>query len=226
MECYGSRVFRLHSQSASAPALVDVTSRASLLLASASPRRAELLRLAGYRFDTSAADVDETPRSGESALAYGARVALDKAQAVDRGDRVCLAADTEVVLGRRIFGKPVSAADAEAMLEHLSGRLHRVICAVAIIAGQRVLQFQTTTRVRFRLLGRAEISDYVASGEAFGKAGGYAIQGHASSFVAAIDGSYTAVVGLPLYQTSQSLAQVGVYPDWRRTIDSAPPASL
>lgn len=185
-----------------------------------------MLRLAGYSFETSAADVDETPRRGESALAYGARVALDKAQSVVRGTRVCLAADTEVVLGRRIFGKPLSAADAESMLEDLSGRLHRVICAVAIVADSRVLQFQSITRVRFRLLGRAEINDYVASGEAFGKAGAYAVQGRAATFVAMIDGSYTAVVGLPVYETCQALAQVGVYPDWRRTIDSAPPASL
>ncbi len=225
-ECFGHRVFRLRAHSAPTTSWIDEAPRASLLLASASPRRAELLRLAGYSFETSAADVDETPRRGESALAYGARVALDKAQAVIRGGRVCLAADTEVVLGRRIFGKPVSAANAEEMLEHLSGRLHRVICAVAIVADERVLQFQTITRVRFRLLGSAEISDYVASGEAFGKAGGYAVQGHAATFVATIDGSYTAVVGLPVYETGQGLAQVGVYPDWRQTIDSAPAASL
>lgn len=182
--------------------------------------------MAGYRFELGRADIEEIPRAGESALAYCARVALDKARALARPDVVSLAADTEVVLGRRIFGKPANATEAMTMLEELSGRRHRVVTAVALIAGERVRQLQVITRVRFRLLGRAEMDDYVASGEAYGKAGGYAVQGRAATFVAAIDGSYTAVVGLPIYETAQALAELGIWPDWRLPIDSPRSASL
>jgi septum formation protein len=182
--------------------------------------------MAGFRFEVAVADVEESPRSGESALAYCARVALDKASTVARLGMVSLGADTEVVLGRRIFGKPASAGDALAMLGELSGRRHRVISAVAIVAGEQVRQLQVISRVRFRLLGRSELEDYVATGEAFGKAGGYAVQGRAATFVAAIDGSYTAVVGLPVYETTQALAEFGIWPDWRLPIDSPQSASL
>ena len=226
MVLFSLSVIRLPVQSAVPSPLPAASAQASLLLASASPRRAELLRLAGYSFEVAAADVAETPRVGESALAYCARVALDKARAVARPGMVCLAADTEVVLGRRIFGKPTSAVDAIAMLSELSGRRHRVICAVAIVADERVCQLQVITRVRFRLIARSELEDYVATGEAFGKAGAYAVQGRAATFVAAIDGSYTAVVGLPVYESAQALAEFGIWPQWRLPIDSPRSASL
>ncbi|MCB1636296.1 MAG: septum formation protein Maf [Xanthomonadales bacterium] len=197
-----------------------------MLLASASPRRAELLRMAGYDFAIAVADVEEVPRRGERSVDYGARVALDKARAVVRAGHVCLAADTEVVLGRRIFGKPANAADAAAMLATLSDRWHRVQTSVALIAEQQTVQFTVSTRVRFRALSAAEIAGYVATGEAQGKAGAYAIQGHAALFVAALRGPYSNVVGLPLFEVGRALTGLGVQPRWSQRIDSAGAASL
>lgn len=182
--------------------------------------------MAGYRFETAAADVEEIPRRGERALDYGARVALAKAQAVARPDCVCLAADTEVVLGRRIFGKPTDAAAAASMLARLSDRWHRVQTSVAIVADTRLVQFSVSTRVRFRALESAEIAAYVATGEAHGKAGAYAIQGHAALFVSALRGPWSNVVGLPLYEVGRALAVLGVYPAWAAGIDSHRSASL
>lgn len=182
--------------------------------------------MAGYDFDTAVADVEEIPRRGERADAYGARVALAKARAVARPGVVCLAADTEVMLGRRIYGKPKDASAAAAMLSTLSDRWHRVQTAVALVAGEQLLQFCVTTRVRLRALTLAEISAYVATGEAQGKAGAYAIQGLAASFVAALRGSYSNVVGLPVYEVGRALGRLGVQPRWAAAIDSDAPTWL
>ncbi len=197
-----------------------------LLLASASPRRADLLRSAGYAFEILPVDIVEQPQRGESALDYGRRIALEKAQAAlarceQASATVVLAADTEVVLGRRIYGKPADAEQAAEMLRSLSGRRHRVISTVALVSGARTLQIASQTQVVFKALSATEIDEYVRTGEAFGKAGAYALQGAAALLVSQIRGSYTGVVGLPLFETSQALAQFGVLPQWRSAGASA-----
>lgn len=172
----------------------------TIILASASPRRAELLAAAGFTFDVDPAHVDETPIDGEAAGAYARRLACDKARAVAarHPGRVVLAADTVVVLDRRIFGKPADRADAARMLRELSGRDHEVLTAVAVARDGAVDEHLESTWVRFAPMSADEVAWYVASGEADDKAGAYGIQGLASRFVTRIDGSYTNVVGLPV----------------------------
>jgi septum formation protein len=172
-----------------------------IVLASASPRRAELLRAAGYIFEVAPAHVDESPRSEESPEAYVVRVAEDKARAILRHQpaRVILAADTTVVVDHHVLGKPVDVADAARMLRLLSGRTHEVVTGVAVIgADGRLRSRHATTTVEFVPLSADEIDWYVGSGEPMDKAGAYAIQGLASRFVSRIEGSYSNVVGLPV----------------------------
>lgn len=174
-----------------------------LLLASQSPRRAELLRAAGFDFDVLPANADETVHSGESPEAYVRRVAEAKARAVvpQAGDRIVLAADTTVVVDGRILAKPEDAADARRMLRLLSGRAHQVLTAVTLAqAGREPATSVEATLVEFARLGESEIAWYVASGEPMDKAGAYAVQGLASRFVTRIQGSYSNVVGLPVAQ--------------------------
>jgi septum formation protein len=185
-----------------------------LILASKSPRRLELLAQIGLVPEVMSADVDETPRPGETPEDFVLRIALDKAWAVrarlaTADDRVILAADTAVICDDRILGKPEDAADAAAMLALLAGREHRVLTGVALLgaAEQTVL---SDTRVRFRDISGAEAAAYWASGEPRDKAGGYAIQGLGAVFVAGIEGSWSSVVGLPLYETAQLLAAEGI----------------
>jgi len=171
------------------------------LLASASPRRAELLRAAGYAFDVLPADVDESVRPGEPADAYALRVAHDKAAAVMAlaGTRVVLAADTVVVVDGRILGKPADAPDAARMLRLLSGRRHQVLTAVVLArAGAAPLGAVERTEVELMHLSEEEVASYVETGEPMDKAGAYAVQGRASRWVTRIEGSYTGVVGLPV----------------------------
>ena len=173
-----------------------------LVLASRSPRRAELLKAAGFEFTIRAADVDETPRESEAPRAYVQRVAEEKARAVQaNADEIILAADTTVVLESEIMGKPVDAPDAARMLRALAGRRHEVITAVCIRRGDRVTCEIASTAVWFAPLSDGEIADYVASGEPTDKAGAYGIQGLASKFIDRIDGSYSNVVGLPVALT-------------------------
>jgi septum formation protein len=173
-----------------------------LVLASRSPRRAELLKAAGFDFTIRAADVDETPRDGEDPRNYVLRIAEKKARAVQTDeDEILLAADTTVVLGSEIMGKPVDAADAERMLRALAGKRHEVVTAICIRHGDRVKCDIASTAVWFAPLSDAEIADYVASGEPMDKAGAYGIQGLASKFIDRIDGSYSNVVGLPVALT-------------------------
>lgn len=171
-----------------------------LVLASASPRRAELLRAAGFTFDVDPPSVDETRRPGEPADRYCERLAREKAAAVAgrAGERVVVAADTVVAVGAEVFGKPVDALDATRMLEALAGRRHQVLTGVAVAAGGHVACAVERTEVEFTPLTAEEVAWYVASGEPMDKAGAYAIQGLASLFVARIDGSYSNVVGLPV----------------------------
>ena len=170
-----------------------------LVLASRSPRRAELLTAAAVAFTVRAADVDETPLDGERPADYVVRVARDKALAIPRQpDEVVLAADTTVVLDSEIFGKPADAAAATRMLAALAGRRHEVITGVCLIRGSEVLTDWTSTAVWFGPMSPGEIEEYVASGEPMDKAGAYAIQGLASRYIERIDGSYSNVVGLPV----------------------------
>lgn len=171
-----------------------------LILASASPRRASLLRDAGYAFEIDPAHVDEAELAGEPPRAYVLRVSAMKARAVAArhpGDLV-LAADTTVVVGGLMLAKPSDDEDARRMLGLLSGRAHEVLTGVVVVGAGRESSAVSATRVRFRAMTRAEIDWYVASGEPHDKAGAYGVQGLASRFVERVDGSYSNVVGLPV----------------------------
>lgn len=191
---------------------------ADLVLASASPRRRELLTQIGVRHRVQAADVDETLRAGEAAEDYVLRLARAKAGALPAGGLPVLGADTSVVVDGRVLGKPVDDADARAMLRCLSGREHQVLSAVALCHGERVEARLSVTRVWFRMIDDALVDRYVASGEPRDKAGAYGIQGLGGALVARIDGSYTGVVGLPLAETVDLLQAFNV-PFWRDLSD-------
>ncbi len=185
---------------------------ARLILASASPRRRDLLAQIGIGPDAIvAADIDETPLKTETPRALALRLAVAKARAVT-ADGYVLAADTVVCVGRRILPKAETEAEVRACLKLLSGRNHRVLTGVALVApGGRLSSRVVEARLSFKRLSNAEIDAYVASGEGLGKAGGYGIQGRAGGFVVKLTGSYTAVVGLPLYETKCLLQGAG-YP--------------
>ncbi|MGO8935529.1 MAG: Maf family protein [Terracidiphilus sp.] len=185
-----------------------------LVLASASPRRSELLTQAGYRFRVHPAHIPEDPLPGEDPIVYVTRLAREKAEAVFREltttspkpEKIAvLGADTTVVLDKTILGKPVDAADAARMLRLLSGRTHRVITGVAVVTAERVEVAAEATAVRFLTLSDAEIADYVAGGEPMDKAGAYAIQGRAARWIPRIEGCYFNVMGLPLALVSSLL---------------------
>ena len=182
-----------------------------LILASASPRRRELLAQVGIVPDEiRAPDIYETPKSLELPRALAARLAAAKAAAdAAAGDEIVLAADTVVALGRRVLRKPADAAEAAALLRLLSGRRHRVISGVTVRGGGKVRHRIVETAVRLKPLSEPEIAAYIATGEWRGKAGGYAIQGHAAAFIPWIGGSYSNVVGLPLTETLGLLAAAG-----------------
>jgi septum formation protein len=192
-----------------------MTKRTDFYLASASPRRRELLQQLGYHFALLPVEVCERPLVGEGAEALVRRLALAKAR---KGrERVpsalplpVLGADTEVVLDDRVLGKPADADDAARMLAQLSGREHRVLTAVAVAdaGGEEVVISET--RVRMRPIDSDEIQAYVAGGEGGDKAGAYAIQGRAAIFVERIEGSYSGVVGLPLFETARLLSRFGI----------------
>jgi septum formation protein len=181
-----------------------------IVLASASPRRQELLRNAGISFTVQPADIDETPLAGEGARACAGRLAREKALAVwrTRPQDVVLGADTIVVVDEAILGKPVDEKDAARMLRLLSGRVHRVITGVCLVRagdsrdlldpGERMRSASETTLVTVNELSEKEIRDYVATGEPMDKAGAYAIQGGASRWIPRIEGDYSNVVGLPV----------------------------
>ena len=181
-----------------------------LTLASASPRRRDLLAQIGVvPDDIAAADIDETPLRTETPRDLALRLAISKAQAVTAEGHV-LAADTVVCLGRRILPKADSADEVRDCLKLLSGRNHRVITAIAVVApGGKLTSRAVETRLSFKRLSAAEIDAYAQSGEGEGKAGGYGIQGRAGGFVIKLIGSYTAVVGLPLYETRCLLQGAG-----------------
>ncbi|UVL84802.1 Maf-like protein [Pseudomonas sp. B21-028] len=190
-----------------------------LYLASGSPRRRELLTQIGVSFTAISADIDETPQDHETPSAYVERLARGKAEAgrrtlpVDDGGCV-LGADTAVVLDGQILGKPLNQDDACSMLLSLAGRDHEVLTAIALLDGQRCESRVVRSRVRFRSITEAEAAAYWASGEPRDKAGGYGIQGLGAVFVAGLEGSYSAVVGLPLCETAQLLGHFGI-PCWQ-----------
>jgi septum formation protein len=195
-----------------------------LVLASASPRRAELLKAAGFEFEVRPVDVDERVRPGETPAAYVRRLAEAKAAAcvagppsvaqVEAGPAICiLAADTAVVVDGVIFGKPADDIEARAMLQALSGRAHQVmtgVCVRAADAGNASHSAVETTTVWFATLGREEIDWYLTSGEGRDKAGAYAIQGLAARFIPRIDGSYSNVVGLPIALVHELTTRISV----------------
>ncbi len=179
-----------------------------LILASASPRRRDLLAQIGVVPDEILpADIDETPLKGELPLAYVERVTREKAEAIatQHADAAILSGDTVVACGRRILPKAEDAETARACLQLLSGRRHVVLTSIALLTPEGLRQKTAQTVVKFRRLSKADIEAYVASGEWEGKAGGYGIQGSAEAFIPWLRGSYSAVVGLPLYETQQLL---------------------
>ena len=182
------------------------------MLASASPRRAELLSAADFAFDIVPANTDETVLSGEPPRDYALRVARAKADHVDAivsGDKVVLGADTVVVSAGRLMGKPVDAGDAESMLRGLSGVTHEVHTAVVVLSPGARLEELVTTSVRFIPLTDAEVAWYLSTGEWAGKAGAYGIQGRAARFIERIDGSWSNVVGLPIATVYRVLTAAG-----------------
>lgn len=186
------------------------------MLASASPRRLDLLRQIGLAPDgVVGAELDETPQRDETPRQLAIRLAAEKAARVAAGEggAFVLAADTVVAVGRRILPKVETAAEGRRCLELLSGRAHKVLTGVAALAPDgRLAQRLVETRVYFKRLGPDEVQAYLDSGEGQGKAGGYAIQGRAGAFVTGLQGSYTGVVGLPLYETLSLLTGLGYRP--------------
>jgi septum formation protein len=190
-----------------------------LVLASASPRRRELLTQAGFSFEVHPADISENLFPGEDPIAYVTRLAREKAQAVYKEitkapapPLVVLGADTTVTLDDHILGKPEDAADAARMLRLLSGRTHRVITGVAVVTATSTKVAAESTAVSFLALSDAEITDYIATGEPMDKAGAYAIQGFAARWIPRIEGCYFNVVGLPISLVSTLLASTSAAP--------------
>ncbi|MBY5969063.1 Maf family protein [Halomonas denitrificans] len=202
------------------PSASDLPLSNTLLLASASPRRRDLLASIGVEVEVCPVDIDETPHPGEQAVDYVARLARTKATVGQRAglaqpgaaseDWVTLGSDTAVVRDGQILGKPADAAEGFAMLRSLSGRDHQVMTAVAVTGPAGLLEVTVVTDVTMRMIEDAEIHAYWRSGEPQDKAGGYAIQGLAAVFVERIAGSHSAVVGLPLFETAALLRQQGM----------------
>lgn len=211
--------------------IAPVTPLFSIVLASASPRRRELLAVAGVPFRVVPSRVDESPRPGESPRAYALRAARDKGEevAARHPGAWVLSADTIVAAGRTILGKPADRRDAEGMLSLLQGREHRVHTALSLLCRSRGYRDETveTTRVRFRPLPAAEIRGYVATGECDDKAGAYAVQGVGALLVESVHGSFANVVGLPVTRVMEMLVRAGVArlgPPPRKSAGGAPVA--
>lgn len=186
-----------------------------LILASSSPRRSDLLKLAGLDFNVEAADIDERIQEDEAAATYVQRLALEKAQAVwdrhkaeDTDDLVVLGADTTVVCDGEILGKPTDQADARRMLKKLAGRTHQVLTGIAAVSARGLFSEVEITQVFFDLISEQEMIRYLASGEPMDKAGAYGIQGYAARWIPRIEGCFFNVMGLPLSRTMGLLAKV------------------
>ena len=195
-----------------------------IILASASPRRRELLALIGISYEVRPADLDESTRDGETPRDYCERLAREKALAISRAadDAVVIGSDTTVVVDGQILGKPESADDARRMLRILSGRSHTVLTGVAVARGERVESGVEEVAVWFRDLDDAEIDAYIATGEPMDKAGSYGIQGFGATIVARIEGDFFAVMGLALTRLVSLLAKIGVRYEFGRLLDTSP----
>lgn len=185
-----------------------------LILGSASPRRLELLAQIGIVPDAlRPADINETPRKAEPPRDYVRRMAAEKAAALDLAEgEALLTADTTVAVGRRILGKPADRDEAAAFMRLMSGRRHVVLTAIALRHGSRTALRLVETKVRMRSIDPAALERYLDAGDWQGKAGGYAIQGAAAAFIPWLEGSFSAVVGLPLSETAAMLAAIGIHP--------------
>jgi len=183
-----------------------------VVLASASPRRHELLNIIGIAHDVIPANIDESIRGGESPRKHAERLAREKASSVSGRDSgvVAIGADTIVLLDKKILGKPANTVDAGTMLSLLSGREHTVVTAVAVARGRKVCSAVEEVTVKFRKLTNDEIDAYIATGEPMDKAGAYGIQGYGATIVERIEGDYFAVMGLPLVRLISLLAELGV----------------
>ncbi len=186
-----------------------------IYLASGSPRRRALLSQIGINFDVIFIDIDESVRDNESAEAYVKRIAIDKAKAglarIEQSNlplRPVIAADTAVVVDNQILGKPADNQQAHAFLQNLSGRQHQVLSGVALATDRTIGVCSQLSQVRFAKLSDTEIDWYVGTGEGLDKAGAYAVQGLAAQFIAHIDGSYSGIMGLPLFETRQLLQEI------------------
>lgn len=193
-----------------------------LHLASRSPRRSELLARLGFAFGVLELDVPEHRQPGEPPEDYVRRVAREKAgagllQVVANPHAIVLGADTEVILGDEVFGKPRDAADAAAMLRRLAGRTHQVISAVSLVSPSREAQVASVSEVTVAALDDDAIAEYLSTGEWEGKAGAYGIQGHAQVFIEHLSGSFSGVMGLPLFETARLLRTFGISPTHART---------
>ena len=195
-----------------------------IYLASGSPRRRALLQQIGVPFRVVGTEIDEAVRAGEAPAAYVGRLAAAKADAGWAGscdkadaDAPVLAADTAVVLGGKVLGKPADRQDAEGMLRQLSGRTHEVLTAIALLTVNGLESRISRSEVTFRRLAAEEIRDYWETGEPADKAGAYAIQGRAAVFIADLRGSYSGVMGLPLFETAELLSKTGVW-RWPRPV--------
>ncbi len=188
-----------------------------IYLASASPRRRELLHQLGLAFEAVPSQIDEIRQPGEAAADYVVRMALDKARHVaarmraeGRPQRPVLGADTEVVVDGEVLGKPANAPAAAAMLNRLAGRAHEVLSGIALIAGEKEWTALSRSRVIFAPMTATEVEAYCATGEPLDKAGGYAIQGRAAAWIERIEGSYSGVMGLPLHELVMMMGKAGL----------------
>jgi len=194
-----------------------LTPAAQIILASASPRRRELLEQIGVTTIVRSVDIDESQQNGESAIAHVQRLAMEKAQqgftSIDNPEKLpVLGADTIVVVDSSVLGKPENRQHAKKMLQQLSGRIHTVHTSIAIVTTDKVMLDTSSSQVLFKSLDEHEIDAYLMTGEADDKAGAYAIQGIAAQFVKNINGSFSGVMGLPLYETAQLLERCGIHP--------------
>ena len=187
-------------------------SECRVVLASASPRRRQLLELIGIEHDIQPANIDESVRPRETPARYAERLAREKASVVASRDpdRITIAADTTVVVNKKVLGKPENEEDARRMLSMLSGREHTVITAIAVARGRKLRSAVEEVRVRFRRLHDDEINAYIATGEPMDKAGAYGIQGYGATIVECIEGDYFSVMGLPLAKLIDLLRDLGV----------------
>ena len=185
-----------------------------LVLASASPRRSELLLQMGLDFETKAVDIDETPIEGEAPRVYVRRLAVEKARAArkfyQQNNVLILGSDTSVIIGNEILGKPVDKQHAHIMLMKLSGKTHTVLTSVALL-GNKETCIVSESKVTFSIITDVDFEEYWATGESTGKAGAYAIQGKAALFIKRIEGSFSGVMGLPIFETNQLLKNEGFY---------------